>query len=79
LTESEKDIKGENMKTAVATKEKPATKQNFFEKTRHRQKLALLKQLGIIFKWITDANKLKNDFCRKTKNDLSPKAFTASF
>jgi len=64
------------MKTAVATKEK-STKQSkiFFEKTRHRQKLTLLKQLGIICKWITDANKLKNDFCRKTKNDLSSKAF----
>jgi hypothetical protein len=34
LTESEKDIKGESMKTAVATKEKP-TKQNkiFLKKT----------------------------------------------
>ena len=75
MTESEKDIEGENMKTAVATKAKPAKKSKIFlKKTRHRQKLALLKQLGIIFKWITDANKLKNDFCRKTKNDLSSKA-----
>jgi len=30
LTESEKDIKGENMKTAVATKAKPAKKSKIF-------------------------------------------------
>ena len=63
------------MKTAVATKEKPATKQNFFEKTRHRQKLALLTQLEISCKRSTDTNELKNDFYQKTKNDLNPKVF----
>jgi len=36
LTESEKDIEGENMKTAVATKAKPAKQNKFF-----------LKKLGI--------------------------------
>ena len=66
MTESEKDIEGENMKTAVATKEKP-TKQSkiFFEKTRHRQKLALLTQLEISCKRSTDTNELKNDFYQK--------------
>jgi hypothetical protein len=32
LTESEKDIEGENMKTAVATKEKPAKQNKIFLK-----------------------------------------------
>jgi len=66
LTESEKDIEGENMKTAVATKEKPA-KQNkiFLKKTRHRQKLALLTQSGISCNWSTNTSKLKNDFYQK--------------
>jgi len=66
LTESEKDIKGENMKTAVATKAKPAKKSKIFlKKTRHRQKLALLTQLEISCKRSTDTNELKNDFYQK--------------
>jgi len=32
LSESEKDIKGESMKTAVATKEKPAKQNKIFLK-----------------------------------------------
>jgi len=66
LTESEKDIKGESMRTAVATKEKPA-KQNkiFLKKTRHRQKLALLTQLEISCKRSTYTSKLKNNLYQK--------------
>ena len=54
------------MKTAVATKAKPAKQNKFFlKKTRHRQKLLLLTQLVISCNWNTNSNKLENDFYQK--------------